>query len=53
MQTTLQADGYYDGSITSVLDRATLEAITEFQTANGLPVTGALDKPTLETLGLF
>jgi hypothetical protein len=53
VQATLKADGYYNGSTTGVLDMATLTAITEFQTANGLLVTGALDQSTLETLGLF
>jgi hypothetical protein len=53
VQATLQADGYYNGSVTRVLDAATLTAITEFQTANGLMVTGALDQPTLDALGLF
>jgi hypothetical protein len=53
VQTTLKAVDYYSGSITGVLDTTTLAAITRFQTANGLLVSGAIDQPTLEVLGLF
>lgn len=52
VQTALQADRYYNGSITGVLDTTTLEAIANFQADNGLLVTGAIDQPTLEALGL-
>lgn len=52
VQTALQSDRYYNGSITGVLDTTTLEAIAKFQTDNGLLATGAIDQPTLEAMGL-
>lgn len=52
VQTALQEDGYYRGSITGSLDTMTLEAIAKYQTVNGLLATGALDQPTLEAMGL-
>ena len=52
VQTALQEEGYYTGSITGSLDTMTLDAIAKFQTANGLLATGAIDQPTLEAMGL-
>lgn len=52
IQQRLQADGYYSGSITGVLDSTTQAAIAKFQAADGLLSTGAIDQPTIEALGL-
>lgn len=52
IQTKLTQAGYYSGSITGVLDTATQQAISQFQTANDLLATGAIDEPTVEALGL-
>ena len=52
VQTQLQRDGYYDGSIDGVLGPMTREAIAAFQADNGLEVTSVIDEPTLATLGI-
>ena len=51
VQERLEADGYYSGSITGVLDSVTQQAIAKFQADNGLLATGAIDQPTIEALG--
>jgi peptidoglycan hydrolase-like protein with peptidoglycan-binding domain len=48
----LQDTGYYLGSITGSLDTETRAALANFQRDYGLPITGAIDEPTIETLGL-
>lgn len=52
VQERLEADGYYSGSITGVLDSGTQQAIAKFQADSGLLATGAIDQPTIEALGL-
>jgi hypothetical protein len=53
VQTALQGAGYYYGPITGSLSVDTRAAIANFQRDYGLPITGAIDEPTVETLGLF
>ena len=52
VQEWLQADGYYSGSITGVLDSVTQQALAKFQADKGLLATGAIDQPTIEALGI-
>ena len=52
VQSQLQRDGYYDGSIDGVLGPMTREAIAAFQADHGLAVTSVIDEPTLATLGI-
>jgi len=52
VQTQLQQDGYYLGSITGSLDSATRAAIANYQRDQGLVVTATVDEPTVESLGL-
>jgi Putative peptidoglycan binding domain len=52
VQTELQQDGYYFGSITGSLDSATRAAIANYQRDQGLVVTATIDQPTVESLGL-
>lgn len=42
--------GLYEGPVNGVATDATVKAIRRFQIRNGLPVTGALDSETSETL---
>lgn len=42
----------YDGEATGKLDDATREGIRKFQTANGVKVTGTLNRETLEKMGV-
>ena len=53
VQTSLQGAGYYYGSITGSLSVDTRAAIANFQRDYSLPITGAIDEPTVETLGLY
>lgn len=52
VQSALQQQGYYQGDIDGVLGPETRAALAEYQTARGLEPTGAVDEPTLETLGM-
>src|SRR5262245_32488920 len=52
VQLALQHQGYYAGSIDGLLGPQTRGALAAFQSDNGLAVTSAVDKPTLQTLGL-
>jgi putative peptidoglycan binding protein len=52
VQAALQDAGYYLGPITGSLDVETRAALANFQRDYGLPTTGAIDEPTVETLGL-
>ena len=52
VQSALQEQGYYQGDIDGVLGPQTRAALAEFQSAQGLEPTGAVDEPTLETLGM-
>ena len=53
VQTALQSAGYYYGSITGSLSVDTRAAIANFQRDYGLQITGAIDEPTVEALGLY
>jgi peptidoglycan hydrolase-like protein with peptidoglycan-binding domain len=47
----LQDTGYYSGPITGSLSGETRAALANFQRDYGLPITGAIDEPTVESLG--
>ena len=53
VQTALQDAGYYYGPVTGSLSVDTRAAIANFQRDYGLQITGAIDEPTVEALGLF
>jgi len=53
VQTALQDAGYFYGPITGSLSVDTRAAIANFQRDYGLPITGAIDEPTVEALGLY
>jgi hypothetical protein len=53
VQGALQDAGYYFGAITGSLNVETRAALANFQRDYGLPITGAIDQPTVETLGLY
>jgi hypothetical protein len=53
VQVALQDTGYYSGPITGSLDVELRAAMANFQRDYGLPITGAIDEPTVETLGLY
>jgi len=48
----LQQAGYYTEAITGSLDVQTRAALANYQRDQGLPVTGAIDQPTVQALGL-
>jgi len=52
VQSALQEQGYYQGEIDGVLGPQTRAALAEYQSAQGIEPTGAVDEPTLETLGM-
>jgi hypothetical protein len=52
VQVALQDAGYYSGAITGSLNFEMRAALANFQRDYGLPITGAIDEPTVETLGL-
>jgi peptidoglycan hydrolase-like protein with peptidoglycan-binding domain len=52
VQTALQDAGYYYGPISGSLSVDTRAAIANFQRDYGLSITGAIDEPTVEALGL-
>jgi len=52
VQLALRQQGYYAGAIDGRLGPQTRGAVAAFQSDNGLAVTSAVDKPTLQTLGL-
>ncbi len=52
VQVALQDAGYYFGGITGSLSFETRTALANFQRDYGLPITGAIDEATVETLGL-
>jgi Putative peptidoglycan binding domain len=53
VQAALQDTGYYFGAITGSLSVETRAALVNFQRDQGLIVTGAIDEPTVEALGLY
>lgn len=52
VQSALQQEGYYSGSITGSLDAQTRAALAAYQRDNGLTITGNADEATVESLGL-
>ena len=52
VQVALRDWGYNPGPVDGILGRHTRAAIAAFQTDEGLMVTSAIDRPTLQTLGL-
>jgi peptidoglycan hydrolase-like protein with peptidoglycan-binding domain len=52
VQAQLQQDGYYSGPVTGSINPATRVALANYQRDYGLPVTGTVDQPTVESLGL-
>jgi len=52
VQSALQQQGYYQGDIDGILGPQTRAALADYQSAQGLEPTGAVDEPTLETLGM-
>lgn len=52
VQGALQQEGYYLGPVTGSLSSATRAAIATYQIDHGLIVNGAIDEPTIESLGL-
>jgi hypothetical protein len=53
VQGGLQDAGYYFGPVTGSLSVETRAALANFQREQGLIVTGAIDEPTVEALGLY
>ena len=51
-QTILKSRGFYHGEATAKLDDATREGLRGFQKAEGLKVTGTMNKLTLEKMGI-
>jgi len=52
VQAVLQEMGYYRGEVDGLLGPLTREALTAYQTDNGLTTTAAIDQPTLDSLGM-
>src|SRR5438270_7189586 len=52
VQVALQDAGYYVGAITGSLSLEMRAALANFQRYYGLPISGAIDEATVETLGL-
>jgi len=53
VQAALQDAGYYFGAVTGSLSVETRAALANFQRDYGLIITGAIDEPTVEALGLY
>jgi hypothetical protein len=52
VQTRLKTGGFYFGEINGSYDSGTTAAITRYQIRNGLQITGKLDAPTRQALGV-
>jgi hypothetical protein len=52
VQTELQQMGYYRGEVDGLLGPLTREALTAYQTDQGLMATAVIDEPTLNSLGM-
>lgn len=53
VQTALQEQGYYRYAVDGLIGPATRAALANFQQDQGLPITSAIDGPTLQALGLY
>jgi len=51
-QAELYNQGYYSGPIDGTIGQDTQAAIADYQADHGLPVTAAINEPTVESLGL-
>jgi Putative peptidoglycan binding domain len=52
VQSTLQAQGYYQGEVDGMLGPITRTALANYQRDHNLYTTEAIDEPTLESLGM-
>ncbi len=52
VQAALQEMGYYKGEVDGLLGPLTREALTGYQSDNGLYTTATIDEPTLSSLGM-
>jgi hypothetical protein len=52
VQTALQEQGYYNDAVDGLIGPRTRAALSNFQRDRGLPLTAAIDGPTLQALGL-
>jgi Putative peptidoglycan binding domain len=52
VQATLQQQGYYHGEVDGLIGPLTRGAIADYQRDHGLYITSAIDRPTLESLGM-
>jgi hypothetical protein len=52
VQSALQEQGYYNDAVDGLLGPRTRAALSDFQRDHGLPITAAIDGPTLQALGL-
>ena len=52
VQSTLQAQGYYQGEVDGTLGPITRAALANYQRDHSLYTTEAIDEPTLESLGM-
>ena len=52
VQAELQQMGYYKGEVDGLLGPLTRQALTAYQTDQGLAPTAAIDEPTLDSLGM-
>jgi hypothetical protein len=52
VQAVLQDMGYYKGEVDGLLGPLTREALTGYQTDNGMTVTAVIDEPTLDALNM-
>lgn len=52
VQTALQEQGYYRDAVDGLIGPNTRAALSNYQRDHGLPVTAAIDGPTLQALGL-
>src|ERR1700730_12655848 len=52
VQTRLKAGGFYSGKVNGRYDGDTAAAVTRYQIRNGLQITGKLDAPTRQALGV-
>jgi hypothetical protein len=53
VQTALQEQGYYRDAVDGLIGPRTRAALSNFQRDRGLPITAAIDGPTLQALGLY
>ena len=53
VQSALQEQGYYRDAVDGLIGPNTRAALSNFQRDRGLPITAAIDGPTLQALGLY